>query len=58
MGLAILSSAAAGATAAASGGSAEALVAGYSVGFGVAAGLMTIVVVIALAVLRGRKERT
>ncbi|MEV4174142.1 MFS transporter [Nonomuraea sp. NPDC049709] len=56
LGLAVLSSVAAGATASASGGPVETLVAGYRVGFGVAAGLMAIVVVIALTVLRDRRK--
>lgn len=58
LGLAVLSSVAVRATATTPGAPAEALVAGYRVGFGVAAGLMAVVVVIALAVLHDRREQS
>ncbi|WP_327582356.1 MFS transporter [Nonomuraea sp. NBC_00507] len=56
LGLAVLSAVAVGASADGPVGSATALVAGYRLGFGVAAGLMAVVVVIALVVLHNRRE--
>ncbi|MGP3961132.1 DHA2 family efflux MFS transporter permease subunit [Nonomuraea sp. 3N208] len=56
LGLAVLSALAASASAAGPDGSAEALAAGYRFGFGVAAGLMAVVAVIALVVFHDRRD--